>query len=127
MGPADFKQRRPYLVTAPVMGNVYLLIKVHKENFSGRAVVSQIDDPTHLICNELTRILNPLGEAGDSFLRDSFHLQDKDIEIDEFCRLVLLDIKHLYPKVPVKKALRVHTRSSGSSYNVKRSNILGCR
>ena len=29
----------------------------------------------------------------------------KDIEIDEFCRLALLDIKSLYPKVPVKQAL----------------------
>ena len=29
----------------------------------------------------------------------------KEIEIDEFCRLASLDIKSLYPKVPVKKAL----------------------
>ena len=107
MGLTDFKQRRPYLVTAPVMANMYLLIKVHKDNFPGRAVVSQIDDPTYLICKELTRILNPLDEAGDSFIKDSFHLKDmlRDIEIDEFCRLASLDIKSLYPKVPVKKAL----------------------
>ena len=44
--------------------------------------MSQIDDPTYLRCKELTRILNPLDEAGDSFRRDSFHLKDmlKDIE-----------------------------------------------
>jgi len=43
----------------------------------------------------------------NSFIRDSFHLKDmlKDVEIDEFCRLASLDIKSLYPKVPVKKAL----------------------
>jgi len=107
MGLTDFKLRRPYLVTAPVMANMYLLIKVHKENFPGRAVVSQIDDPTYQICKELTRILNPLDEAGDSYIKDSFHLKDmlKEIEIDEFCRLASLDIKSLYPKVPVKKAL----------------------
>ena len=101
MGLTDFKQRRPYLVTAPVMANMYLLIKVHKDNFPGRAVVSQIDGPTYLICKELTRILNPLDEAGDSFIKDSFHLKDmlRDIEIDEFCRLASLDIKSLYPKV----------------------------
>ena len=29
MGLTNFKQRRPYLVTAPVMANMYLLIKVH--------------------------------------------------------------------------------------------------
>ena len=108
MGLTNFKQRRPYLVTAPVMANMYLLIKVHKDNFPGRAVVSQVDDPTYLICKELTRILNPLDEAGDSFIRDSFHLKDmlKDVEIDEFCRLASLDIKSLYPKVPVKNAFQ---------------------
>ena len=81
MGLTEFKQRRPYLVTAPVMANMYLLIKVHKENFPGRAVVSQ-----------------------DSYIRDSFHLKDmlKEIEMDEFCRLASLDIKSLYTKVPVK-------------------------
>ena len=107
MGLTDFKQRRPYLVTAPIMANMYLLIKVHKENFPGRVVVSQIDDPTYQICKELTRILNPLDESGDSYIKDSFHLKDmlKEIEIDEFCRLASLDIKSLYPKVPVKKAL----------------------
>ena len=35
MGLTDFKKRRPYLVTAPVMANMYLLIKVHKDNFPG--------------------------------------------------------------------------------------------
>ena len=30
MGLTEFKQRTPYLVTAPVMANMYLLIKVHK-------------------------------------------------------------------------------------------------
>ena len=68
------------------MANMYLLIKVHKENFPGRAVVSQVNDPTYQLCKELTRILNPLDEGGDSYIRDSFHLKDmlKEIKIDEF-------------------------------------------
>ena len=35
MGMAEFKERRPYLVTAPVIANIYILVKVHKEKFSG--------------------------------------------------------------------------------------------
>ena len=50
MGLTNFKQRRPYLVTAPVMATMCLLIKVQKDNFPGQAVVSQIDDLTYLIC-----------------------------------------------------------------------------
>ena len=49
MGLMDFKDRRKYLVTGPVMANIYLLIKVHKKNFPGRPVVSQVNDPTYNI------------------------------------------------------------------------------
>ena len=31
MGLTEFKDRRPFLVTAPVMANMYILIKVHKK------------------------------------------------------------------------------------------------
>ena len=64
MGLTEFKERRPFLVTAPVMANMYILIKVHKKNFPGRAVVSQVDDPTYKICKELTKILKPISESG---------------------------------------------------------------
>ena len=108
MGLTDFKDRREYLVTAPVMANIYLLIKVHKKNFPGRPVVSQIDDPTYNVCKELTRILNPLDESGQSFIKDSFALKDmlKEVEIQDNCRLFSLDIRSLYPKVPLWKALQ---------------------
>ena len=108
MGLTDFKDRRKYLVTGPVMANIYLLIKVHKKNFPGRPVVSQVDDPTYNMCKELTRILNPLDESGRSFIKDSFALKDmlKNITITDDCRLFSLDIKSLYPKVPLWKALQ---------------------
>ena len=71
----DFKEKRKYLVSAPVLGHMYLLIKVHKKNFPGRAVVSQIDDPTYKICKILTDILNPLAEKGDSYIQNSDELK----------------------------------------------------
>ena len=33
MGLTEFKQRKPYLVTAQVMATMYLLMKVHKDTF----------------------------------------------------------------------------------------------
>ena len=45
---------------------LYLLIKVHKDGYPGRPVVSQIDDPTYNICKVLTDILNPQDEGGCS-------------------------------------------------------------
>ena len=81
----DFKEKRKHLVSAPVLGHMYLLIKVHKKNFPGRAVVSQIDDPTYKICKILTDILNPLTEKGDSYIQNSYDLKKTlaGIKIDE--------------------------------------------
>ena len=71
----DFQEKRKYLVSAPVMGHMYLLIKVHKKNFPGRAVVSQIDDPTYKVCKILTDILNPIARSGKSYIENSYELK----------------------------------------------------
>ena len=55
---------------------MYLLIKVHKKNFPGRAVVNQIDDPTYKICKMLTNILNPLATQSRSYVENSFELKN---------------------------------------------------
>jgi len=67
----DKKERYKYLSSAPVLANMYLLIKVHKKNFPGRAVVNQTDDPTYKICKILTNILNPLAIQSKSYVENS--------------------------------------------------------
>ena len=76
MGLKDYKQQRRYRVTGPVMASMALLIKFHKQNFVGRAYVSQIDNPFYKFCQELTRILNMLDAKGDSFIRDIYHFKE---------------------------------------------------
>ena len=71
----DFKEQRRFAVTGPVMASMALLVKVHKKNFPGRAYVSQIDDPSYKICKELTDILNPIDEKGESFIKDTYHFK----------------------------------------------------
>mmetsp|Transcript_3349 Transcript_3349/g.6053 ORF Transcript_3349/g.6053 Transcript_3349/m.6053 type:complete len:409 (-) Transcript_3349:195-1421(-) len=96
-------------MTAPEMAKLYLLIKVHKDGYPGRPVVSQIDDPTYNICKVLTDILNPLDEGGRSFVKNSFELKKmlKGVRLSRNSRLVSFDVKALYPSIPVKKALEV--------------------
>ena len=103
----DFKEKRRYLVSAPVLGHMYLLIKVHKKNFPGRAVVSQIDDPTYKVCKILTDILNPLTENGQSFIQNSFDLKKtlNILNIDKNDIQASFDVVALYPSIPIKKAL----------------------
>ena len=69
----DFKEKRKYLkiVSAPVLEHMYFLIKIHKKNFPGRAVVSQIDDPTYKMCKILIDILSPLAQKGLSYIENS--------------------------------------------------------
>ena len=80
----DFKETRKYLVSAPMFGHMYLLIKVHKKNFPGRAVVSQVNDPTYKVCKILTDILNPLARSGQCYVENSYDLKAflKNLPID---------------------------------------------
>jgi hypothetical protein len=71
----DFKEKRKNLVSAPMLGHMYLLIKVHKKNFPGRAVVSQVNDPTYKVCKILTDRLNPLVKNGQSYVENAADLK----------------------------------------------------
>ena len=104
---SELVQKRKYLVSAPVLGHTYLLIKVHKKNFPGRAVVSQIDDPTYKICKILTDILNPLAINGQSFVENSYDLKKTlaMIQVDKDDIQASFDVIDLYPSIPIDKAL----------------------
>ena len=108
-GITNYKEQRSYTVTGPVMASMALLIKVHKKNFPGRAYVSQIDDPSYFACKELTNILNPLDEIGESFLRDTYHFKDliQGLEVRDSDWMGLLDIVGMFPNIPVAKTLEV--------------------
>ena len=87
-----------YLVSAPMLGHMYLLIKVHKKNLPGRAVVSQVNDPTYKTCKILTDILNPIAKNGQSYVENSYDLK-------QFLGIASFDIVALYPSIPIPKAL----------------------
>ena len=90
-----------------MLGHMYLLIKVHKKNFPGRAVVSQINDPTYKVCKILTDILNPLARSGQSYVENSYDLKAflKNLPIDPNDIQASFDIVALYPNIPIPKAL----------------------
>ena len=103
----DFNEKRKYLVSAPMLGHMYLLIKVHKKNFPGRAVVSQVNDPTYKICKILTDILNPIAKNGQSYVENSYDLKQflGNLNVDEYDTQASFDIVALYPSIPIPKAL----------------------
>ena len=82
---------------------------LHKKNFPGRAYVSQIDDPSYKICEERTRILSPLDEKGDSFIKDTYHFKEMLtlLEVQKADLMGSLDVVGMFPNIPVKKTLEV--------------------
>ena len=105
----EFKDRRCFLVMAPVLANMYLFINDHKKNFPGRAVVSQIDDPTYNICKELTKILQPISSGERSYIKNTYVPKQmlSDINLDEDRLMASLNIIGIYPCIPVRKALEI--------------------
>ena len=91
-----------------MLGHMYLLIKVHKKNFPGRAVVSQINDPTYKVCKILTDILNPLARSGQSYVENSYDLKAflKNLPIDPNDIQASFDVVALYPNIPIPTALQ---------------------
>ena len=76
----------------------------------GRPAVSQLDDPTYIICKYLTYILNPIDEAPKLYIMNSFHLKQMLMPARIMGKkyiLVLFDVTVLYPMIPVDKALKV--------------------
>ena len=105
----DKKERYKYLSAAPVLANMYLLIKVHKKNFPGRAVVNQTDDPTYKICKILTDILNPLAIQSRSYIENSFELKKvlKSVAVAPDDIQASFDVRSLYPSIPIQKTLQI--------------------
>ena len=66
-----------------------------------------IDDASHKICEELTRILNPTDKKGDLFIRDTHHFKEMLIGagIIQNNLMGTLDIVGMFPNIPVKKTL----------------------
>jgi len=46
-----------------------------KRNFTRKAVVSQVNDPTYKVCKILTDILNPLVKNGQSYVENAADLK----------------------------------------------------
>ena len=103
------KEYSRYLVTAAVIAKLSLPIKTHKpdDNYPGRPVVNQIDDPTYKICKELQKIIHPLATKAKSFIKDSFHFKEmlKEIKIEDNYIQLSFDVRSLFPSVPIRQTL----------------------
>ena len=103
------KEYSKYLVTAAVVAKLSLPIKTHKPNddYPGRPVVNQIDDPTYKLCKELQKIIHPIAIKAKSYIKDSYHFKQrlKEVKIEDHYIQLSFDVRSLFPSVPVKQTL----------------------
>ncbi|XP_074031353.1 uncharacterized protein [Leptinotarsa decemlineata] len=86
---------------------LYGLPKIHKTDVPLRPIVSAINSPTQNLEKYLSKIMQPKTELAEFYVRNSEHLVDiiKNIKLNDTDLLASLDIKSLYPSIPINEAL----------------------
>ena len=78
------------------------------------------------MCKVLTNSLKPLDEKAESFLKNSKQLKEEleKLEIDDNHIMGSLDIRQMYPMIPVEKTLKVTNLSKTILFETERNGSL---
>jgi hypothetical protein len=89
--------------------HLYGLPKVHKPDIPLRPIVSSIDSPCYALSEFLHKILTPLVDNTDSFVKNTELLikSIKDFNLQSEDCLVSFDVVSLFTNVPVEQVLQV--------------------
>ena len=88
----------------PQSPNMKVQIKIHKENEPIRPVVNNIQAPTHKIAKYLNKWLPNQIQLHNTYItHNSIQLATelKKLNINEYNRMITLDIKDLYVNIPI--------------------------
>jgi hypothetical protein len=85
----------------------YALIKIHKEGYPIRPIVSFIETPTYNTASFISKLLMPLTEKSGVKLKNSCHAKEllKLQIIPPGHKLVSFDVKSLFTSIPIDLAL----------------------
>lgn len=88
---------------------LYCVIKVHKNNFPLRPIVSMRDSPNYKLAIYLSNMLNQCKDTSVSYVKDSFQLMNnlKKMEIQQDETMVTFDVQSLYSNVPMEEAIKI--------------------
>jgi hypothetical protein len=110
---------------APIL---YGLPKIHKDGIPIRPVVSYVNAPAYKLCKFLNSYLRDVLEFDPKYsIKNSICLVDrlKAIKIDSSCKLISLDVKNLFPSVPLLDlkqildlSLKKHKQVSNEKANI---------
>jgi len=91
------------------MAKIYGLVKIHKEGYPLRPVVSTIDTPTYKLSRFISDIIKPLSLRSNHIVKDSFslvnQLRNTNFEDSNDLKLVSFDVVSLYTNTSVNIAI----------------------
>ncbi len=104
-----------------IVGQFYMLMKVHKKELSGRPIISCTNTMTYYASKYLDKIVQPIMKQLNSYITSSQHLL-YDLEIKQRifpqnCWILCADIDSLYPNIPTTDGL-IFFRSAVLRYNI---------
>ena len=109
------------------LGGFRILPKLHKNKFSTRPIINNINHPTSNLSLLIDFLLQPYVKTSDSYIQDSQNLIQKlnSVRLPSDVQLHSLDFESLYSNIDLKHALEVITEFMKDKINNEHINIIG--
>ncbi|XP_074027857.1 uncharacterized protein [Leptinotarsa decemlineata] len=104
----DEKEKFRSLVMNPQPPKLYSLVKLHKDNYPIRPVVSFVTAPSVEISEKLIAIIQNHTNFKSKFsLKNSYHLinEIQDFTLPDNAKLISSDVKNLFPSIPPNETI----------------------
>jgi hypothetical protein len=114
--------------TDAVTPRIYGLIKVHKENFPLRPIVSFVGSATYNLSKHLGKILSPLVGKNSFSVKNSYEFVDflKRSSFRPNDIMVSFDVISLFTKIPISLAIEVVKEMLDADDSLKDRTLLSC-
>ena len=94
----------------PRIREFYNLTKIHKPTLVGRPIISGCDGPTERLSSSVDKLLHPIAQIQDSYLKDTTHFI-RFIESTRVPRNAFLaesmDVTSLYTNIPQEEGITI--------------------
>ena len=87
----------------------YTLTKIHKPTLVGRPIISGCDGPTERLSSFVDRLLQPIAQIQESYLKDTTHFIRfiESIRVPRNAFLVSMDVTSLYTNIPQEEGITI--------------------
>ena len=99
----------------------YTLTKIHKPAPVGRPIISGCDGPTEKLSSFVDKILQPIAQQQESYLKDTTHFINflEKTKVPEDTILVSMDATSLYTNIPQEEGIHIVCKAYDAFYKTE--------